>query len=449
VTSSELKKARNTIQNLRALLVSFTSDFQIKSAEFQPFLDFIHQNCEDDKRLADLEDTFKRSLTNLYTSCPYNLSIFQIPSDLIFMVMEFLGVRELTVFSYTCKEIYSMCQAQKLWKNLGFSRWKEDNFDRRRFLKRYSQEMMWFHTRPAVSTLIGHHGSVTCLDFLEGSQVFVSGSDDCSLSLWEVKTINPDKGMLKQHHIQTRPINKKICFYGHGGPVWTCCFSPSNTLISGSHDKTLKVWNMSTGQCQFTMRGHNGWISSIDSTSSLIISSAWDSTVKFWNIETKNQVQNLHFEDIVYCLKAKNQTLALGTKSHSLEVWDILRTSQVLNCVGHLKAVNALKMTENLIVSGSSDSLVKVWDVRTGECVGNLPGHSNKVVCVDFEEGPMRVVSGGYDKSIRVWDLRNFCTARSVLRGHSEPVFCVRFDQTKLVSGSMDQCIKIWNFESS
>lgn len=449
VVNYELKKARNTIHNLRALLVSFTSDFQIKSPEFQPFLDFINQNCDDDKRLADLDDCFKNAITRLYTECICTSSIFNLPNDIIFIILEFLGVKELSVLSCTCKEIYSMCQNSKLWSQLARSRWNMDARDKGSVLRKYSQEMLWFHTRPTVSTLIGHHGTVTCLNFSKGSPYFISGSDDCSLYLWELSKKNKQETeLVKQHHIQTKSITKKVCFYGHGGPVWASCEGPNNTLISGSHDKTLKIWNMQTGQCQSTMRGHNAWVSSIDCTNDIIVSSAWDETIKIWSQETKTLISTLNFlNDTVYCLKLRNEEMVLGLKSKCVQIWDLNRNVMTGNCIGHFKAVNAVKIEGNLIVSGSADSLVKVWDVRNGECIGNLPGHSANVMCLDFDTESQRIVSGGYDKTIMVWDMRNWISPRNILRGHSQPVYCLKFDDNKLISGSMDQSIKIWNFE--
>ena len=449
VVNYELKKARNTIHNLRALLVSFTSDFQIKSPEFQPFLDFINQNCEDDKRLADLEDSFKSSITRVYTECICSSSLSQLPSDLILVIIEFLGVKELTVFSYTCKEIYSMCQSSKIWRKLARSRWNLAIEDKSQVLKKYSQEMLWFHTRPTVSTLIGHHGSVTCLSLSKESSYLISGSDDCSLYLWELGKQNKhDTELVKQHHIQTKSITKKVCFYGHGGPVWSCCEGPFNTLISGSHDKTLKIWNLQTGQCQSTMRGHNAWVSSLDCTNEVIVSSAWDETIKIWSQETKTLIDTLNLQnDTVYCLKLRNNETVLGLKSKNIQIWDLNRNLMTMNCTGHFKAVNAVKIEGNLVVSASADSLVKVWDIRNGECVGNLPGHSANVMCIDFDIQSQRIVSGGYDKTIRVWDMRNWISPRNVLRGHSQPVFSLKFDDKKLISGSMDQSIKVWNFQ--
>ena len=343
-----------------------------------------------------------------------------------------------------------MCQSSKLWKALARSRWNLELSNKTEFLHKYRGEVAWYHTRPVVSTLLAHTGSVTCLSYIPGKSYFISGSDDSSLSTWEIDESHlNDREIVKQHHVQTKTISKKICYYGHGGPVWSCCEGPDSSLISASYDKTIKVWNLSTGRCEFTMRGHNEWVSSVDCNEHIICSGSWDATVKIWDQATKLCINTLAFEhnDAVYCLQLHQNNLLLGLKSRVLELWDVESAMRVQSFVGHYKGINAVKIGEKVAVSGSSDSLVKVWDLNSGECTCNLAGHSSNVMCLDYDAGSWRVVTGSYDKTIRVWDLRKHNSARTVLRGHSDPVFCLKFDDHKIISGSMDQSIKIWNFQ--
>lgn len=48
---------------------------------------------------------------------------------------------------------------------------------------------------------------------------------------------------MQQHHRQRKSVVKLHSFFGHGGPVWALHFQDS-TLISGSHDKTVKIWDL-------------------------------------------------------------------------------------------------------------------------------------------------------------------------------------------------------------
>ncbi len=39
--------------------------------------------------------------------------------------------------------------------------------------------------------------------------------------------------------------------------VWACEFAPDGkTVVSGSGDKTLKMWDVESGTCQTTLEGH-------------------------------------------------------------------------------------------------------------------------------------------------------------------------------------------------
>lgn len=451
LTTYELQKSRGTIQHLRAILISFQSDFNLKSDQMSTILQFLQKSCDDDTRLANLEENFRKSLSAVYLSSyiPANTKLALLPSDVIFLILDYLEPRELTIISYTCKEIYSMCQNTKIWKSLARHLWKSEIENKNEFMKKYAQEMAWYHTRPAVSTLIGHTGSVTCLAYNPGTPYFVSGSDDCSLSMWEIdETHLKDQEIVKQHHVQTKTITKKVCYYGHGGPVWSCCIG-NNSLISGSYDKTIKVWNLGTGRCEFTMRGHTGWISSIDCNDQIIVSGSWDSSFKVWDQATKHCLTTIQYDsDSVYCLQLSQPQVLVGLKSRSVDLWDLSTSQKIISCIGHYKGINAIKMHNHIAFSGSSDTLVKMWDLRIGECVVNLPGHSSNVMSLDYSFESSRVVSASYDKTIRIWDLRKTNSTRNILRGHSEPVFSVKFDDHKLISGSMDQSIKIWNFNT-
>jgi WD40 repeat protein len=449
VTNFELQKARGIIQHLKAVLVSLQSDLNIKSEHLSTLLDFIDKNCGDETRIAILEEHFKKSLSHAYSSCVSCSSskLSYLSNDVVCMILEYLEPRELTSISYTCKEMYSMCQSSNLWKLLSQSRWSVKLDGKSDFLARYKGEMAWYHTRPIVSTLLSHSGSVTCLSYTPGKPYFISGSDDCSLSMWGIDESHlNDQDIVKQHHVQTKTILKKICYYGHGGPIWSCCEAPDNKLVSGSYDKTIKTWNLSTGRCESTMRGHSQWVSSVDCNSQIIISGSWDSTIKIWDQVTKQCITTYTFDNSVYCLQLYKDSVIVGLKSKVVEIWDINTSSKIISCFGHYKGINTVKMADHLAVTGSSDSLVKIWDLRTGECVDSLAGHTSNVMCLDFDIESRRLATGSYDKTIRIWDMRKNNSARTVLRGHSDPVFCLKFDDHKLISGSMDQSIKIWNF---
>jgi WD40 repeat protein len=73
---------------------------------------------------------------------------------------------------------------------------------------------------------------------------------------------------------------------GHGDRVSSVCMSPDGSqIISGSYDKTVKVWDASTGSCLHTLEGHGSDVTSVcmSPNGSQIISGSADETVKVWN----------------------------------------------------------------------------------------------------------------------------------------------------------------------
>ncbi|XP_033110456.1 TAF5-like RNA polymerase II p300/CBP-associated factor-associated factor 65 kDa subunit 5L [Anneissia japonica] len=80
--------------------------------------------------------------------------------------------------------------------------------------------------------------------------------------------------------------------------------------------------------------------------------------------------------------------------------------------------------------------------VRAVKRVRRLQGHSNAVCCLKFDR--RRIVTGSYDHSIRVWDIRS---GRSIhkIYGHKGGVRCIEFNDQWIISGSWDSTIMIWD----
>ena len=138
---------------------------------------------------------------------------------------------------------------------------------------------------------------------------------------------------------------------GHGSAVLSLAilfnYTENPLIVSGSTDKSIKMWHPESGLCVKTFCGHEGVVRSLaalydkDGTA-YIVSGSNDMTVRAWNV--------------------KEDTCTKIFKGHSEGI----------------QSVAALygKDGKPYIVSGSWDKTIKIWDFATGECVKTLKGHS-------------------------------------------------------------------------
>lgn len=97
----------------------------------------------------------------------------------------------------------------------------------------------------------------------------LSSSWDKSLRLWELSSGNTTR-----------------TFVGHTNDVLSVSFSADNRqIVSGSRDRSIKLWN-TLGDCKFTItdKGHTEWVSCVrfspNPQNPVIVSSGWDKLVK-------------------------------------------------------------------------------------------------------------------------------------------------------------------------
>jgi WD40 repeat protein len=253
-------------------------------------------------------------------------------------------------------------------------------------------------------------------------------------------------------------FNNNFIVEGHSSYI-SCIVVNSNgdKLISGSWDKTIKIWDINLGECINKLTGHDNFISALlmDEISEKLVSGSWDKTIKVWDTKTGKCLKTLreHTDNISSLLLYKDgKKIISGSWDKTIKVWDI-KTGECLKTLkGHSDKISSLSMSDkrnNIIISGSWDKTIKIWDIETGKCIETLTGHEDEVSCVVINNAGNIVISSSGDKNIKIWNIyKGECI--KTLSGHIDYVCCVAVNKNedKIVSGSRDKIIKVWDINT-
>lgn len=149
---------------------------------------------------------------------------------------------------------------------------------------------MWdARTWSKLFRIVAHTDSVNACAVSPNGKYFVSASTDCTLKVWNLRTILELESILADYR-KLRPdewgrLLMAMSLTGHTGSVNDCAVSPDSAfIVSASSDRTLRVWDVRTGQSRYELRGHrrdvNGCAVSRDGR--LIASVSTDQTIKVW-----------------------------------------------------------------------------------------------------------------------------------------------------------------------
>jgi hypothetical protein len=182
-------------------------------------------------------------------------------------------------------------------------------------------------------------------------------------------------------------------------------------IVSGSADRTVKVWDSTTGQDLLTLRGHGDTVKcvAISADGKRIVSGSYDRTVKVWDAATGQELLTLqgitHWVNCV-AISPDGKRIVTGDGDRIVKVWDSSTGQMLLTLKGHSGSVTSVAISPDgkRILSGSADRTLKVWDAVTGQEILTLKGHSDQVNSVSFSPDGQRIVSGSEDRTVKIWD---------------------------------------------
>ncbi|MEH2293304.1 serine/threonine-protein kinase [Nostoc sp.] len=287
-----------------------------------------------------------------------------------------------------------------------------------------------------VNSFTGHRDWVSSLAISPNGQTLVSGSGDRSIKIW---------------NLQTGGLKTTLSL--HTDAVTSVAISPDGkTLISGSKDGTIKIWNLDNGSLKNTLTGHKDVVNSvaINPDGETLVSGSADKTIKIWNLQTGKLKNTLtgHTKSVWrVAFSPDGKTLVSGSYDNTIKIWNLQPPSLKATLTGHTDLVYSLAITPDgkTLVSGSADKTIKIWNLQTGELKNTLNWHKYGVTSVAISPDGQTLVSGSFDNTIKIWNLQTG-ELKNTLTGHTDLVYAIAIspDGQTLVSGSKDNTIKMW-----
>ncbi|KAF8667760.1 hypothetical protein AX14_006302, partial [Amanita brunnescens Koide BX004] len=301
-------------------------------------------------------------------------------------------------------------------------------------------DKMW---SPELMRLQGHDSAINSIAFSPDGSKIISGSFDKTVRIWDAST-----------GVEMLPPLR-----GYDDWVYSVAFSPDGSkIISGSSDKTVRVWDASTGvEMLPPFRGHGKLVNSVSFSpdGSKIISGSDDKTIRVWDASTGvEMLPPLRGHDgpiISIAFSPDGSKIISGSSDKTIRVWNASTGVEMLPPLrGHDDWIPSVAFSPDgsKIVSGSSDMTIRVWDASNGiELIPPLRGHDDWIRSVAFSPDGSKIVSGSSDKTIRVWDASTGVMMIPPLRGHDEWIRSVAFspDGSNIISGSSDKTIRVWD----
>jgi WD40 repeat protein len=229
--------------------------------------------------------------------------------------------------------------------------------------------------------------------------------------------------------------------------------SDGGQAVSGGMYKTLRLWDLVTGECLKVLEGHTERIHTVSITpdGGKAVSGGYDKTLRLWDLATGECLKVLegHANDVTAASITPDGGRAVsGSFDDTLRLWDLATGECMKVLEGHTDKVYAVSITPDggRAVSGGADKTLCLWDLATGVCLKVLEGHTGMVSTVYITPDGARAVSGSYDKTFRLWDLATGVCLK-VLEGHTEGVLAVSItpDGRRAVSGGADKTLCLWD----
>ncbi|PPQ98879.1 hypothetical protein CVT24_003510, partial [Panaeolus cyanescens] len=286
-----------------------------------------------------------------------------------------------------------------------------------------------------IGRLRGHVGAVRCLQ-VEDS-ICLTGGVDGNVRMWDLRKVDEDDGWGDGEMVTLSDVAEEE--EEEGGDAQESASMPS--AIRNSEEKSEDKSNA----CVRLLEGHTQAVTALYFEDECLVTGASDKTLRQWDLTTGQCVMTM---DILWAISHPSNGAAANPMGSQIfpGSFSVLTPPYADGTrETYEDFVGGVQFWGYGLVSGSGDGAVRMWDMRTGQAHRTLLGHTGPITCLQFDE--LHIASGSLDKTLKVWDLRTGSIFETIQFDHA--VTALQFDSRKIIAATGENGVKVYNRTSS
>jgi WD40 repeat protein len=311
--------------------------------------------------------------------------------------------------------------------------------------------------------LEGHIEGISGVAVTPDGKIAITASRDCTRKVWDLESGELLKTFPIRKGSNEAPVlinGQKIVFNIYNPISEHLAVTLDGQKVISTTDyptpwnPTLVVWDLLTGQEEFSLSGHQSLIHDlvIMSDGQRVISAANDRTIKVWNLKNGEDLFTLAdsacVESIVVLPDGKHIVSAAG--KGAIKVWD-LENRKELGTLGVHHNVHAIAVTPDgrRVISGASDGSLKVWNLDDSLQLPAQPSHATWVDFVSVMPNGQQAMSvSKRDGIVKIWDLLTGKELLTSERQRTIKAIAALPNGYLALSCYQDGSVKIWDLQS-